>query len=84
MFKSPEAYRTIFTRWWWMDLFFYGILIGSLGVISFVIPVWASDLNGGIGVQGQNCNDVGYDAAQCKNIVRPLQLLLLMRLSTDD
>jgi hypothetical protein len=67
-----------------MDLFFYGILIGSLGVISFVIPVWASDLNGGIGVQGQNCNDVGYDAAQCKNIVRPLQLLLLMRLSTDD
>lgn len=68
MFKSPEAYRTIFTRWWWMDLFFYGILIGALGVISFVIPVWASDLNGGIGVQGLNCNDVGYDASQCKNI----------------
>lgn len=68
MFKSPEAYKTIFTLWWWMDLFFYGFLIGSLGIISFVIPVWSNNLNGGLGIKGLNCNDVGYDASQCQNV----------------
>lgn len=55
MFKSPEAYRTIFTRWWWMDLFFYGFLIGvrssictstdagaDLFLITLSFRVWAS------------------------------------------
>ena len=68
MLKSPEAYRTIFTRWWWMDLFFYGFLIGGLGITAFAVPVYASPLNGGKGLVYSSCNDVGYDSAICENV----------------
>ena len=34
MDHTPKAYRTIFTTWWIIDLFFYGVLIGSLTLVN--------------------------------------------------
>lgn len=34
MSKSPEAYKTIFTLWWFIDTFYYGFLIGALAIVN--------------------------------------------------
>jgi magnesium-transporting ATPase (P-type) len=57
MEKSPRAYKTIFTLWWYIDLIFYGILIGSLSIANFVIVVWGK----GDGDLGINCNEGSYN-----------------------
>lgn len=57
MEKSPRAYKTIFTLWWYIDLIFYGILIGSLSIANFVIVVWGR----GDGDLGINCNEGSYN-----------------------
>ena len=40
MNKPPLEFKTIFTLEWYMDLFFYGILIGALSLANFVIVVF--------------------------------------------
>jgi Na+-exporting ATPase len=39
MDHSPANYRTIFTKWWLIDLVFYGILIGALTLVNVSIPI---------------------------------------------
>ena len=57
MEKSPRAYKTIFTLWWYIDLIFYGILIGAVSIVNFVIVVWGR----GDGDLGINCNEGSYN-----------------------
>lgn len=57
MEKSPRAYKTIFTLWWYIDLVFYGILIGALSIANFVIVVWGR----GDGDLGIGCNEGSYN-----------------------
>ena len=40
MNKPPSEFKTIFTLEWYMDLFFYGILIGAISLANFVIVVF--------------------------------------------
>ncbi|CDZ97841.1 calcium-transporting atpase 3 [Phaffia rhodozyma] len=68
MLRNPGDFRTIFTTFWWLDLFFYGFLIGGLTIVNFVIVVWGTVLNGGKGQIGLECNDGHYNASQCQNI----------------
>ncbi len=58
MDKSPAAFKTIFTLWWCIDLVFYGILIGALTVVNFVIVVWGR----GNGDLGFDCNTGAYNS----------------------
>ena len=34
MTKSPAAYKTIFTKWWLIDMIFYGVLMGGLSIVN--------------------------------------------------
>jgi magnesium-transporting ATPase (P-type) len=38
MSKSPQAYKTIFTKWWLIDMIFYGFLIGGLSIVNVSAP----------------------------------------------
>jgi len=58
MDKSPAAFKTIFTLWWCIDLVFYGVLIGALTVVNFVIVVWGRG-NGDLGI---DCNTGAYNS----------------------
>ena len=40
MNKPPKEFKTIFTLEWYLDLFFYGFLIGALALANFVIVVF--------------------------------------------
>lgn len=40
MDQGPETYQKIFTLEFYVDLFFYGILMGSLALVNFVIVQW--------------------------------------------
>lgn len=40
MNKPPKEFKTIFTLEWYLDLFFYGFLIGALALVNFVIVVF--------------------------------------------
>lgn len=59
MDKSPAAYKTIFTMWWFIDLIFYGFMMGSLSLVSFIIVVWGR----GNGDLGRDCNEGAYNAS---------------------
>ena len=40
MNKPPKEFKSIFTLEWYLDLFFYGFLIGALALTNFVIVVF--------------------------------------------
>ena len=40
MNKPPSEFKTIFTLEWYLDLFFYGFLIGGLALVNFVVVVF--------------------------------------------
>ncbi|KAL7410384.1 hypothetical protein BDY24DRAFT_400352 [Mrakia frigida] len=69
MLKGPTAFRTIFTLWWWMDLVFYGVLMGGLTIANFVIVVFGSTVVGARGDLGFGCNEGDYDS-RCENVFR--------------
>jgi magnesium-transporting ATPase (P-type) len=59
MDQPPEAFHQIFTLEFYIDLAFYGILIGALSLVNFVIVLWGyypGDL-------GSQCNET--DSARC-------------------
>ena len=59
MDQPPEAFHQIFTLEFYLDLAFYGILIGALSLVNFVIVLWGY-YPGDLGTQ---CNET--DSARC-------------------
>ncbi|WVN87594.1 uncharacterized protein L203_102777 [Cryptococcus depauperatus CBS 7841] len=53
MDQAPEAFHQIFTGEFYLDLVFYGFLIGSLSLVNFVIVLWGYFP----GNLGQYCNE---------------------------
>ncbi|CAK9782312.1 putative calcium-transporting ATPase 3 [Cutaneotrichosporon oleaginosum] len=64
MTRPPEAYATIFTPEFIIDLFFYGLLLGAQSLVNFVIVMYGyfpGDL-------GHDCNE--RDLAVCAPVFR--------------
>lgn len=40
MEQGPEVYHRIFTLEFYVDLIFYGFLMGSISLVNFVIVLW--------------------------------------------
>lgn len=40
MENTPDDYATIFTFWWYMDLFYYGILIAGISLANFSVVIY--------------------------------------------
>ncbi|KAJ9124555.1 hypothetical protein QFC24_003347 [Naganishia onofrii] len=53
MDRKPKEYRTIFTLVWWIDLFFYGFLLGAFAIANFAIVMWGY-FDGYLGI---DCNE---------------------------
>lgn len=57
MTRSPDGYRTIFTREFAIDLFFYGFLLGAQALVNFVIVMYGYFP----GNFGHDCNEKDLD-----------------------
>ncbi|TYJ53053.1 potassium/sodium efflux P-type ATPase, fungal-type [Cryptococcus floricola] len=57
MEQPPSAFHQIFTLEFYIDLAFYGFLIGSLSLVNFVIVLWGY-FSGNLGME---CNEGGSD-----------------------
>lgn len=55
MDKRPEDFKSIFVLEWWLDLFFYGVLMGAISLANFAIAAYAYN----DGYLGIDCNS-GY------------------------
>lgn len=71
----PTEFQRIFTAEFWIDLVFYGFLIGALSLVNFVIVLWGyypvsneDELANRKGNLGADCN-VGPSAA-CDPVFR--------------
>lgn len=38
--NAPADYKSIFVRSWWIDLFFYGILMAGIALANFCIVLY--------------------------------------------
>lgn len=79
MTRSPDGYRTIFTREFAIDLFFYGFLLGAQALINFVIVMYGYFP----GNFGHDCNEQDLDI--CNPVFRAratcmatLQIVMLL------
>jgi potassium/sodium efflux P-type ATPase len=64
MTRPPGAYRTILTREFTIDLFFYGLLLGAQSLVNFVIVMYGYFP----GDFGHDCNE--QDLAVCNPVFR--------------
>lgn len=55
MDKRPEDFKSIFVKVWWLDLFYYGIVMAAICLANFVVVVYAYH-DGQLGI---DCN-AGY------------------------
>ncbi|WVQ72212.1 potassium/sodium efflux P-type ATPase, fungal-type [Cryptococcus sp. DSM 104548] len=62
MEQPPTAFHQIFTLEFYIDLVFYGFLIGSLSLVNFVIVLWGY-FSGNLGI---DCNE--GDSAICSSV----------------
>lgn len=56
MDRRPEDFKSIFVLAWWLDLFYYGILMAAVSIANYVIVVYAQH-DGDLGL---DCN-AGYE-----------------------
>lgn len=62
----PSDFRTLFTWEFYMDLFFYGWLMGAQALVNFVIVLWGGYFPGA--TLGRHCNE--RDSAVCHPVFR--------------
>lgn len=79
MTRGPDSYRTIFTREFAVDLFFYGFLLGAQALVNFVIVMYGYFP----GDFGHDCNEKDLDV--CSAVFRAratcmatLQIVMLL------
>lgn len=53
MLRTPADYKTIFTKWWIIDLFAYGFLMGAIALANFAIVMYGY-FDGALGL---DCNE---------------------------
>ena len=53
MLRTPAEYKTIFTKWWIIDLFAYGFLMGAIALANFSIVLYGYF----DGFLGLDCNE---------------------------
>ena len=53
MDRTPSEYKSIFVAGWWADLFFYGLLLGKIAILNFVVVMWGY-FDGYLGIE---CNE---------------------------
>jgi len=53
MDRKPSEYKSMFTFWWTFDLFAYGLLMGAIAILNFVVVMWGY-FDGDLGV---DCNE---------------------------
>lgn len=57
MDKRPEDFKSIFVKWWWLDLFYYGLVMAAISIANFAIVAYAYHT----APLGVDCN-AGYKA----------------------
>ncbi|EPQ29969.1 uncharacterized protein PFL1_02641 [Pseudozyma flocculosa PF-1] len=65
MEKRPSEYASIFTFWWIVDLFAYGIVMAAIALLNFVAVMWGYF----DGYLGLDCNS-GVDSSACNHTGR--------------
>lgn len=62
MDRGPRDFQVMFTKWWFIDLTYYGFLMAGLALANFSITIWGYF----DGYLGYNCNE-GLNDTICHN-----------------
>jgi Na+-exporting ATPase len=62
MERGPKDFQVMFTKWWFIDLVYYGFLMAGLALANFAITIWGY-YNGYL---GYDCNE-GLNDTICHN-----------------
>jgi Na+-exporting ATPase len=62
MERGPKEYQNMFTKWWFIDLVYYGMIMAGLALANFSLTIWGYY----DGYLGYDCNE-GLDELVCNN-----------------